>query len=34
MNKTLKKWLKKIIPLLLKDDVTFKRVVFWFENTT
>jgi hypothetical protein len=36
-NKTIiyKKWLRKyIIPLMLKDDVTFKGVVSWFQNTT
>jgi len=31
----LKKWLRKdSIPLMLKDDITFKGVVSWFENTT
>jgi hypothetical protein len=30
-----KKWLRKnIILLMLKDDMTFKGVVSWFENTT
>ncbi len=37
-NKTIKeirKWLNiYIIPLMLKDDITFKGVVSWFENTT
>jgi hypothetical protein len=29
------KWLRKnIIPLMLKDDLIFKKVVSWFENTT
>jgi len=29
----IKKWFKKIILLMLKDDVMFKGVVAWFENT-
>jgi hypothetical protein len=37
-NKTIQKhkkmFEKQIILLMLKDDVTFKGVVVWFENTT